>query len=288
MTTTVAITPASDLRLPPEAFYWGVLDTSSLPARAARRPDRLGYLFESVLPVHIERVHATFLPIGGDRVLACGMDEDRLRELAAPGVLTLGPSTLPGFLEEPIDAQSITLLTGEFEPSEIRRARGRVVKLCAAAVLVCSLLVLAGQVRRAASQNRLATAYADATASVYDRVLPPSTGRSPALPAAARLTAELRSLDRTRGDRPAESGPREVGPTLASLLASWPADLHVTTEALSVSDTAINITARLPDSAAAERFERELRAPEGWRLAQPDVRTERDGILFRARMEPNP
>jgi hypothetical protein len=278
-----------DRRLPPESFYWAVLDTGALPARAARRParhpDKLGYLFEAVLPVPIERVQACYLPMDGRRVLACGMDIDRVAELATQGVLTLGPASVPGFLGGAPDPGKINLLHGRFEPGEIGRARGRFVGVCAAAVLACSALILAGQTRRASFHNLHARACADATASVYARVLPPSAGP---LPPAARLTAELRALDRTRGAHPAEHGPREVAPILAALLARWPADLPVTTETLTVSDTAITLTARLPDSAAAERFERELGAPEGWRMAQPEVRAERDGVLVRARMEPTP
>ena len=288
-----------DLRLPSESFYWAVLDTSALPARTprhpARHPARLGYLFEAVLPVPIERVQASYLPMPGRRVLACGMDTDQLAELATPGVLTpsvltrgvltLGPASVPAFLGEAPDPAHINLLHTHFEPAEIRRARRRFVGVCAAAVLACAALILTGQLRRASLHNLHARASTDATASLYAQVLPPSTST---LPPAARLTAELRSLDRTHGTHPAERGPREVAPTLAALLASWPSDLQVTTESLSVSDTSITLTARLPDTAAAERFERELRPPDGWRLAQPEVRAERDGVLFHARMEPRP
>lgn len=283
-----------DLRLPPESFYWAVLDTSALPGRAARRPAqhpaRMGHLFEALLPVPIEQVHASYLPMPGRRVLACGMDTDRLAEFATQGlvtrsVLTLGPASVPAFLGEAPDPTAINLLHTHFEPTEIQRARRRFVAASAAAVLACAALILAGQLRRASAHNLQARASTDATASLYAQVLPPSTST---LPPAARLTAELRSLDRTRGTHPAERGPREVAPTLAALLASWPTDLHLTTESLSVSDTAITLTARLPDTAAAERFERELRPPDAWRLAQPEVRAERDTVLFHARMEPRP
>ncbi|MCC7389641.1 MAG: hypothetical protein IT431_12830 [Phycisphaerales bacterium] len=281
---TTPITQPWALRLPPETFYWAVLDASPLPRRAPRRIAQLGYLFEAVLPLPVEHLHAAYLPIDRHRVLACGLATERLAELATPGILTLGPAALPAFLGLDTDAAQINLLEGRFEPIALHRRRRRLAVMTCTAALALAALVLAGQLRRAAALLDHAAAYDAATNSVYASVLPPGAGT---LPPAARLTAELRTLDRTRAG-PAPEGPGEIAPTLAALLASWPPGLPVTTESLSVGPGAISLTARLPDAPAAERFERELRPPPGWRLAQPDVQADRDGILVRARMEPIP
>lgn len=280
MTTPMAA--PSEVRLPPERFYWAVLDAP--PARDRRAA--LGYLFESVLPVPVERVHAVYVPLGGDRFLACGIDRDRLA--AHAGALTLGPDALPEFLAalvaEPLDPASINLLVEAFEPLALRRARRRVTLIACAAILACTLAVGWGQLRSASRWHVIADAFAQATAAVYDRVLPTSTG---AVPPGARLTAELRTLDRTRSEAPAGS-PREIAPTLAAVLASWPPDLPASTESLTAAPGAITLTVRLPDESSAERLERELKPPPGWRVSQPTVQRERDGLTVRVRMEPIP
>lgn len=275
------------LKLPADRFYWGVLDASALPRRARSTPEQLGYLFESVLPVAVDTIHAVYVPIGTDRVLACGISRDDLHGHAAQGWLTLSPEAVPGFinetLDEPIDPGRFNLLVGAFEPRQIRLHRRRTTLIACTAILLCTGLIIAGQARRAARLLENARALESSTAEVYSAVLPPST--SP-LPPSARLTAELRLLDRTRGTASPESGPMEVTPSLAAMLASWPNDLYLTTDSLSASSAAITLSVRLPDEAAAERFERELRAPPGWSLNQPNVVRERDGIAVRVRMEP--
>jgi len=293
-TTRTTPTPyrasAGKIRLPPERFYWAVLDA---PVARDRRT-ALGYLFESVLPLPVERVHAVYLPLSGGRYLACGMDRERLA--AHEGALVLGPQTLPEFLPalvaEPIDPALINLLVGPFEPRAVRRARGRVALIVCAAILACTLAVGWGQLRRAARWQEVSSSFAQTTVGVYDRVLPsaatlPAGSPGSTVPPAARLTAELRTLDRTRSEAPAGS-PREIAPTLAAMLASWPPDLPASTESLTAAPGAITLTVRLPDEASAERLERELKPPPGWRVSQPTVQRERDGLTVRVRMEPAP
>lgn len=282
MSTAPVMAAPTEVRLPPERFYWAVLDA---PAARDRRA-ALGYLFESVLPVPVERVHAVYSPLRENRFLACGMDREQLA--AHEGALVLGPETLPEFLHasvaEPIDPAAINLLLGSFEPRAIRRARRRVTLIACGAILACTLAVGWGQLRRASRWHEISDSFAQATAGVYDRVLPASTG---SVPPAARLTAELRTLDRTRTDAPAGS-PREIAPTLAAMLASWPPDLPASTESLTAAGGAITLTVRLPDESSAERLERELKPPPGWRVSQPTVQREREGLTVRVRMEPIP
>lgn len=270
-----------DLRLPPESFYWALLDVTCLPRRARSRGVELGYLFESFLPVAIEDVHAVYEPVDDGRMLACGLAMHRVAELSASGPMRLGPTCVPEFLSMNGEVSGINLLQGRFEPSALRRQRARITAFCCAAAFACGAAIIVGQFRRMASFDDRVRVFAGATAIVYDQVLP---GDARTLPPAARLTAELRTLDRTRA-APLAAGPVDITPTLASLLASWPAGLQSRTETLSVGPDGISLTVRLPDASAAQRFERELTVPQGWRLTQPSVQAERDGILFRARME---
>ncbi|MBK7406242.1 MAG: hypothetical protein IPJ41_16960 [Phycisphaerales bacterium] len=273
-----------EVRLAPERFYWGVLEALSLPRASGARRRGLGYLLESVLPVPIETVHAVYLDLDDGRVLACAVDRAALE--GSEPALVFGPRELPACVGAltGVDAEAINLLVGEYEPPGVRRARRRTVLLIACAIFGSSLALLAGQARRASRWDEAALRATEATGSLYSQVLPPSTS---ALPPSARLTAELRALDRTRPGTPA-AGPREITPTLAGLLASWPADLQARTDALSAAPGSITLTVRLPEQADAERLERELRPPAGWRLGQPDVQRDRDGLTVRVRLEPEP
>lgn len=286
MTRTIQRT-SEHLMLPADRFYWGILNAAALPRRARGTPEQFGYLFEAVLPVAVDTIHAVYLPLGPDRVLACGMPRAAVQEHAAMPWVTISPRSLPPFisssLDEPIEPERINLLVGEFEPAPIRSHRRTTTLIACAAIVLCAALVVTGQSRRAARERERAFALETATAQIYDQVLPPST--SP-VPPSVRLTAERRSLERTRGTPAPEAGPTEVTPPLAALLSSWPNTLHLTTDSLSASPTAITLSVRLLDETAAERFERELRPPPGWTLRQPNLVRDRDGIAVRVRMEP--
>jgi len=273
-------------RLAPEHFYWGVLEKGSLARGTFGGTIDPGFLFESVLPVPIESVHAVYSSVGSGRLLACAMDRDVLRAHTDPDVVAITPASLPPFLLErgvDIDLDTLQLLTCEFEPLVMRRARRRAVVLVIAAIQVCALLVGLGQLRRAEALRRTAAVHELATAELYAKVLSPGHGD---LPAPARLLAELRSLERTRTTGPELRRPVEVAPLLAHVLASWPAGLHLTTDSVSASSELITLAVRLEDEPGAEEFERAIAAPAGWRTSQPDVQRERDAILVRFRMEP--
>lgn len=276
-----------DLRLPSERFYWAVLDTSRLSGTTRSRPRQLGYLFESVLPEPIDSVYAIYRSLGGDRTLACGISVQELAAATTPDTTTLGPASLPHFLTEQVgDAIStadLNLLVGPHEPPGIRRHRRRLTLAVCAAGIVATALLIVGQQRRAGQLDQARALREAAIAAIYDQTIGPPTG---SLPQDARLTAELRMLDRTRGPRQEAVGPAEVTPQLAGMLASWPSDLHIQTEQLAVGPTLISLNARLPDEAAAERFEAELLAPPGWRKTQPSIQAERGEIIVRVRMEP--
>ncbi|MFG0259454.1 MAG: hypothetical protein ACF8LK_03795, partial [Phycisphaerales bacterium JB041] len=275
------------LALPADRFYWGVLHAEALPRRARSPKEQLGYLFESVLPVSVDTIQAAYVPVGPDRVIACGMPLADLHALTAHPWLALSPEALPDFvrsaLTQPVEPSRFNLLTGEFEPLDARRHRRRVTWVACATMLLCAALFAAAHSRRATLARQYADALESATTQVYSRVLPDAGG---ALPPAARLTAELRALDRTRAVPSSESLPAEITPPLAAVLASWPDQLHLTTEALSASASAITLSVRLPDEATAQRFESELRAPPGWVLSQPNLVREREGIVMRVRMNP--
>src|SRR5690606_28215298 len=88
--------------LPPERFYWAVLDEPCPRRLTARHRARLGYSFESVLPAPIEAVHATYLS-AGDRTIACAIDRDNLEQVRADGALSLHPAAAPDFISDKVE-----------------------------------------------------------------------------------------------------------------------------------------------------------------------------------------
>lgn len=277
-----------DLRLPPERFFWAVLDTSSAPrARGARRREQLGYMFESVVPVPLEQLHVEFTTLGPDRVLVCGARRLVL-EGTDPDIVTLGPASLPDWISEEgadVDPHRINLLTGPFEPAPVRRARTRWVTQCAAVLVVAASVVWLGTHRRA---NAADAARREATRLV-DAAYTEALGPSPAggQPPAARLTAELRRLRQTREPGAAVADPIDAAPLLAGVLARWPEGVEAQTEQITVSSSSVRFVVRLADTASAERLTDALTGDGRWRtVGEQSVERTSEGVRVRVSLEP--
>lgn len=272
--------------IPAPELYWAVLDTSSLPpARPLDRAGherRLGYLFEHFLPVPIEDVHPAYLPIGEQRVLACALDRQTLCQLTDETTLSLIPSKVPPALNAQADPARLNLLRGEFEPPARRHTRRRSTLVTAAAISLCAALLWLGLARRthALRQETIATRAAETelyrSAGLLDE----------GVPGVARLTAELRTLERTRTHTPPDREQNDAGSLLGALLISWPNGLRLRTDSISVAPATISLRAIAPDPATAAQLQRSLQAPPGWRMLQPTVRTERDGVAMHLRFAP--
>lgn len=275
----------SGLRLPAEQFYWGVLDTGSLPPTPPGSPKRrtqLGYLFESVLPVPIESVHAVYVPVAGAKVLACGMDVGELAERGNEGWVTLGPQALPsipGYRELGIDSAAINLLWGRFESPVVRRHRRRWALHAGMAALVLTGLLVVGVERRVARAHNEAGSYRDLRKAVYERVLPPA-GLN-AQPDEARFLSLVRTLERTRVKPTEGTGVEDVLPAFAALLSRWPEDLQAQTHNLSVGPGTVSLTTVVPDNETAQRLISALGDPDGWRVTQDSVSPTREGVQLR-------
>lgn len=234
----------SDLRLPPERFYWAVLDTGGLGKAwgvraAARRRAGLDCMFEESLPVPIETVQAGYVALRGGRVVACGMDREQLRCLAVDGRQSLGPAACPAFVPAGFDAGSVNLLIGDFEPRRVRRARRLAAAGAAGAAVLCATFVLAGIERRIGAAVARSLAADGACAALYSRMLPGPSTQSPQV----RLLSELRTLRQTRAGAP--PAPSDAAVPLGALLASWPGDCGARVESLSVGAGAMTLAAQV-------------------------------------------
>ncbi len=273
---------------PTERFFWGVLDASALPSRLGRsRPDQqqLGYLFEEMLPYPIEHVQAVYLPQPGRRFIACGILRPQLEQIPA-ATLTLGPESAPPAIigDAQLDCGQINLLTGPFEPSEVRRLRcaaGREAVVIAAAAL---LILWMGAHRRT---DALKTATADLNAirsdvysKLYDASAPPSNQ-----PPELRLTAELRQLRATRAKQLGSLHQFDAARCLEAILSHWPRDHSERTESISVTSTSMTVTAMLPSAEQAQRFAGAFATVAGWQSSQPQVDSTGEGVRLTLRWQ---
>lgn len=283
----------SDLRLPPERFYWAVLDGSITNSRARLSNSQLRYLFEPLLPVPLAQVHAVFLRLNGNRVLACGVEKRVLEQDVPVSTVSCGPRTFPSFVETTdakADADSVNLLTGGFAPPVVRGLRRSVLRRTVTFMLLCCLLLLIGIERRTASLRADANVMRADVADVYDYVLGPAPADQ-VQPRDVQFVAELRRLQRTRATDESSRTHfyiADVTQDLAALLSRWPDDIHLRTESIAVTPSTITIRADLPTpeaSAAIAALERW----GAWKRDQPEISnrtdTETSTLTMRFRRE---
>ncbi len=284
--------PQRHITWPAHRFYWALLDASVLPRRFFQRgPDSraLGYLFESDLPVPIERVHAVYLPLGDNRFIACGIEHERLTtDLSLREALTLSPDGIPEEVvpECPVGPRPINLLTGLHEPTLVRRERRRFIGESAVVAALLLLAVVLGAERRIDAWNRAIVEMQAKSQAVYDDLYPPEISAPSTQPMPLRLVAELRQLERTRG-RAAQSSDLEEpqsGHTLAALLQRWPTDQPIMTESISVTPASVTLIGLLPTAPAAQGFVSAFQLPDEWEARQPQISTVSDGVRLTWRL----
>lgn len=267
--------------LPPERFYWALLDEPCPRRLTARQRIRLGYSFESVLPAPIESVHAAYIP-AGDRTIACAMDRNELEQIRADGALSLHPAAVPDFITEGVDLSSLdrlNLLTGVFEPPVLaRRRRRRAAEALAAIILLTAILAL-GMQRRIDAARASAAAADSARLAMLGDILPPvgAPGAGGSQAPELRLVAELRRLQRTRQAPVGDLAPPDAAAPLVDLLAAWPANLHLRTRQLRATPTEIQLQVAIDAIEDADALAAALDRAPGWQPRLPQVGPERAG-----------
>ncbi len=288
------------LRWPADRFYWAILDSSSMPGRptgrSRRQHERLGYLFESVLPgVTIEEVQAVYQRLPGDakRVLACGVTRNVLEQEVDQCALTLSPQTAPAFVDGRIEPAALNLLTGRFLPGAVRQGYRRLILSIGLVLTLCAVLVIVGLERRTSAQRRAHDDVLTARTAILEQVLSsaaPAPGMGAGIPgvgAELRVTAERRRLEQTRSHDVAVSELHDSARVLARLLALWPSDVPAQTQSLSISSTSITIRAQVPGMADAQRLADALARFRGWQLHQPQSESRRDHVQVTLRLGRN-
>lgn len=270
---------------PADRFYWAILDASILPPSLLRRrvdERRLGYLFESALPLPADEVHAVYVPLGGDRYLACAIEHERLRADLPRDAVTLSPGALPEAIAETrhIDPGSINLLTGPHEPNLVRRERRRCLVLASTLGALLTIVIMWGLEQRISREEALAEAARQHARAIHERLYDPATTSPSVQPAPLRLLAELRQLRRTRSSATSAVGLEEPDSarTLASFLENWPTDHLMQTESLSVTPSSVTVIGLLPSATQAQAFVEAFDPPTQWQASQAQVSAVSGGV----------
>jgi hypothetical protein len=279
---------------PAHRFYWAVLDASVVPGGLLRRrpsDEALGFLFESELPVPIDRIHAVYVPVKASRFIACGIEHDRiLKSAELREALTLSPEAFPSDLGTELDADvgSINFLTVRHEPAPVKRERRRLLLESAAAIALITVAVAFGAERRIGAWHRATGEVVSAREAVFNDLYPPQSTAPSSQPPALRFVAELRQLERTRGGAVQSIGSDnpQSAHILARLFQQWPLQQPIMTESLSVTPESVTLVGLLPTAPAAQEFVSAFELPDQWEARQPQISAVADGVRLTWRLVP--
>lgn len=247
---------------PVDRFYWSVLE---LPGIKRARPLGLGQnvLLEDDVPLESSSLHAVVVPLADGRVGVCSIDSTTLRDLPL-NALSLTPESVPAFLQGyGIEAVQFNLLTGRFEPPSIRRRRTRNHAWAAVTIMLSVSLIAFGLHRRTVHWRESASAAsAQRTALIADVVPSQASG------ALTALSNELGSVKEVLGS---ERQPIDAAVLLAQVLETWPTQVSVKPQSISVNQSGAVIAVAVDGDPTP--FLRALVVPPGWELDEPRLNT---------------
>lgn len=276
-------------RLPANRFFWAVL-TPDLPLSAIRKPSAmtralLAESFAAHVPVDLSRIAPAYTVLPDNTVLACGLPVTTLAD--HPNALTLAPETLPDWLDQTADPETLNVLLFEHEPAAITAARRKrsMLVTATAALLLAGLGV--GLERRAASDRHSATEAGTLLAGLATSpsAKPLNLADKPFDDLNLTLDRELGRLRATRSKQ-ASLGLQDAATPLATLFASWPRDVQAQVQTLAVAPGQITISVQLPAHEDAEKFSAALAKSPAWQPSQPQVNTTGKGVQMQLTLKP--
>lgn len=280
---------AHHLRLPPEQFYWALLEVPS--AFGWRQPpqQQLEYLFESLVPRPIEQVHAIFLRLEDGRYLACALEKEVLAEClhSQPAeVHLLTPSSLPACIDTDADPDRLNVLVRQFELDRVRKLRRNILLHAAAFLLACSALLGLGMELRTRQLEHQTSQIRHKQAEMFTSVLGAESLQS-RQPPELQLQAQLRQLRQTRSSSTPQLESVDAADSLTALLNNWPDTaqthedhraLYIRTELISITPSVMTIRSLLPDSSDAQRLVENFQTLGNWRIREPQLVTTGDAV----------
>lgn len=294
-------------------FYWAVLD---IPAGIKHKTNRtqLDYLFESVLPIPVDDIHAVYYPLldakgkYSAQYLACGINKSTLEdpELFPKNALSLQPETLPEFLHadascSEFDVSKINLLTGNYEPIILQQARRRWIYQTAVFLLILTVLIITGLEIRYKNIVDQSISLQQVKQNLYQQALDNNNNNSrhdiitknnngSQQPLELQFTALLRQLRLTH-QVPTNTDQAEynninnnphvtnVVSTITELFSNWPNNLYIQTDSISITPTSLTMISMVPTTKEAELFAERIDVMTKWIAQQPEITTLRDGLV---------
>lgn len=280
---------ATSAILPATAFYWAILDASDLPANTERWNDpslraTLDERLQDQLPIAVEELAIAFNRINQASILACALPVSTLRCAVEeqPELLLLAPDAVPPELNTAADAHALNLLNGPFEPPALARAKQRrtntALAICAVAIALASFGIL----RRT---GHLRSEAATLESEMTDAAAQTSGSRADLERSRRLLESERERLILTRTERAQKHIPTDVSSAVAAILAAWPTDLEVRTQALSATAQGLTIAAELHDGAGGQELATALGSVPGWNLQVPRIRSNGKSVRFDASLQ---
>ncbi|MCP3904800.1 MAG: hypothetical protein GY715_14325, partial [Planctomycetes bacterium] len=229
---------------------------------------------------------AVYERLGDGRVLACGVEREHLATVLDDGAVTLTPETLPTALGDSAEPSRLNVLTGEFVPAPVRRARRRLAILLLLIASAATFLTVVGIERRVQAVETAVAELRARESATYSEVLPALPPGATTLPPERRLAAELARLEQTRRPTAPTANRGTIAPVIGALLARWPKSVHAETSLLSITPDAITVRAEVPSMADAQALATALDAPAGWALDLPQTEAGKDHVDVTIRLRP--
>lgn len=273
---------AERLILDASECYWRLVPASALDNRQRRlRQIDAAVLLEHVAPVPAESLQCAWQRLPSGDLAICGVEVSTLQQRIGPSHTTAGPAAWPPFLASSCrdtDTERFNLLTDHFEPQAMSHARRKWHTAIALTACTIALFVLIGIERRIVSASaRIHAAIQETNTLTAESIGDRGTGL------ASRhhlLVAERRSLERTR-QRPI--GLESASHALAALLDAWPDEPRSRTQSIRVDPKTASFTVLVDGQTDASAFETAWQTDTQWRLDQPRITMQRDGVRFVAR-----
>lgn len=245
--------------------------------------------FAAHVPGSMDQVASAYAWLPSGKVLACGLPVASLAE--APHAVTLTPGSLPAWLDEPPDPESLNVLTGLHEPASVTAAGRRKSRTMAAMVAAVAALAWIGFERRvSAARSDLAETTA-ALERLSDTPIASAVNVSSQLrggehdAASVALDKELSRLIATRSGR-ASIGLADAASPLANLLARWPRGLGTQLQSISSGLGKLTLNVQLPTLADAEKLTAALAGTPGWEASQPQISAKGSAVQVQLTLSP--
>lgn len=220
-------------------------------------------MLEAELPLDIDQLHSVCVPIGDGSLAVCCARRSDL-ESNPQELLSLTPDRFPEFIPQSDLVARLNLLVGEFEPRSAKTSRNNRHFVAAAMVVLFTLFVGLGLIRRIHHWNSTVTSARLAADATMRNVSIDGVRHGDDLRA---IDAELARLASVQAIMTDGGPPLDAASELAGLLRAWPFGTSSTPQTISIGSDGVSVSVTIEGDAAP--FLKAFKAPPGWSLDEP-------------------